>query len=254
MSYKTRTVVLILLLTLSLGVVACWAFEFLPPLPSQEEYGTILLGPQASTGGYKSVPFSHWRHRIRFTCRVCHTELGITMGTSTVSAGADPHNDKRLCAACHNGTIAFAVKDSCERCHTGNVLDEAQELEALKKALPVRNSFGNGVNWVELLRKGMITPRATLEAEIKNSSRQKTITIETGSGVPPVVFPHRAHTDWIDCSSCHPALFSQGKDDGKEYKAPLFRPCRRCGVCHVRVAFPFNDCPRCHPGMKEAAR
>lgn len=24
-----------------------------------------------------------------------------------------------------------------------------------------------------------------------------------------------------------------------------------CGVCHLSVAFPVNDCARCHPGLKE---
>jgi hypothetical protein len=24
-----------------------------------------------------------------------------------------------------------------------------------------------------------------------------------------------------------------------------------CGVCHMTVAFPMNDCKRCHPAMKE---
>src|SRR3990170_4565708 len=23
-----------------------------------------------------------------------------------------------------------------------------------------------------------------------------------------------------------------------------------CGVCHLRIAFPLNDCKRCHPGMR----
>ena len=26
-----------------------------------------------------------------------------------------------------------------------------------------------------------------------------------------------------------------------------------CGVCHLTVAFPMDDCQRCHPGMKEDA-
>ena len=62
--------------------------------------------------------FPHWVHRIRFTCKACHTELfepeaganAITM--QDISAG-------KACGTCHNGTVAFdAGFGTCQRCHT----------------------------------------------------------------------------------------------------------------------------------------
>ena len=26
--------------------------------------------------------------------------------------------------------------------------------------------------------------------------------------IPPAIFPHKAHTAWLDCDNCHPDLFN----------------------------------------------
>lgn len=255
MSFKAGTIALCILVACAAGAVAGWAFDYLPMLSKPDEYGTLLLDRRASKHGQKPVLFSHWRHRVKFTCRVCHTELGISMQLNATSVGSDSHRPGRFCGACHNGTLSFGHQDNCTKCHTGSIAEDSAALVLFRDGAPVRNSFGDGVNWVELLRRGTIKPLTTLQTEPKTFQPQKTITMETQGGViPPVFFPHRAHTDWLDCSSCHPELFPQGESREESARKYLFRPCRRCGSCHVRVAFPFNDCQRCHPGMRESMK
>ena len=53
----------------------------------------------------------------------------------------------------------------------------------------------------------------------------------------------------MDCAVCHPDIFNI-----KEKGTPYFSMETNidgmfCGTCHMRVAFPMNDCRRCHPGM-----
>ena len=43
-----------------------------------------------------------------------------------------------------------------------------------------------------------------------------------------------------------PVLKSLGE---KHQMTAIFKG-ESCGLCHVKVAFPINDCPRCHPGME----
>src|SRR6266542_3460335 len=49
------------------------------------EYGSVLLDRRASRAGVPPVTFDHWRHRARFSCRVCHVDVGFAM-----ARGGDP--------------------------------------------------------------------------------------------------------------------------------------------------------------------
>ncbi len=64
--------------------------------------------------------------------------------------------------------------------------------------------------------------------------------------MPPVRFPHKAHTLWLACANCHPEPFEPRAGANRIAMADIFRG-RYCGVCHDRVAFiTFYSCPRCH--------
>jgi len=69
---KTAPVFLCLLLTATGTATAYWE---LPSLPPPELYGDVVMDRGSSKVGALGVAFSHWSHRIRYTCRVCHTEL-----------------------------------------------------------------------------------------------------------------------------------------------------------------------------------
>ena len=43
------------------------------------EYGDVVINNYSDAAGMRPVVFPHWFHRIRFRCKVCHSELGFTM-------------------------------------------------------------------------------------------------------------------------------------------------------------------------------
>jgi c(7)-type cytochrome triheme protein len=68
--------------------------------------------------------------------------------------------------------------------------------------------------------------------------------------IPPAVFPHKDHTVWLDCDNCHPDLFNI-KKKGTHFSMNELLNGNFCGVCHTKVAFPMDECKRCHPAMRD---
>jgi len=63
------------------------------------------------------VTFPHWRHRLFFTCNVCHPAI-FPMKADETTVTMDDLKDGKLCSVCHNGKIAWGVSVStCTRCH-----------------------------------------------------------------------------------------------------------------------------------------
>lgn len=82
------------------------------------EYGDVIINNYSDNAGMRPVVFPHWFHRIRFRCKVCHTDLGFEF-----KAGGNDINmlkifDGNYCGACHNGQIAWGV-ENCILCHSG---------------------------------------------------------------------------------------------------------------------------------------
>lgn len=46
---------------------------------AEVEYGDVILNQSSELEGMPPVVFPHWFHRIRFRCKVCHSELGFDM-------------------------------------------------------------------------------------------------------------------------------------------------------------------------------
>ncbi|HHS83474.1 MAG TPA: cytochrome C, partial [Gammaproteobacteria bacterium] len=61
--------------------------------------------------------------------------------------------------------------------------------------------------------------------------------------------PHNAHTYWLGCENCHPAIFVMGKGKNKMSMVEISEG-KWCGRCHGKVAFPLTDCSRCHTQKK----
>jgi len=106
---------------------------------------------------------------------------------------------------------------------------------------------GDQVGWAEALRKGLIAPRAGADPK---SGTQATvfdsdILLSPNGSLPPVRFPHRDHTQWLDCSNCHPQLFQMQKGASRISMVRILDG-EQCGVCHGAVAFPLTECKRCH--------
>jgi len=184
-----RAAVLALLIASAVG--ADQRFK-LPPLAPPELYGNMLIWRTTANASVKPVMFSHWSHRLRYTCRVCHLELDFAFKRNTTEITEAANRAGSYCGACHNGKIAFAhTAENCDKCHTGNVATSAdiRKLDDLPWA-----PYGNGVNWSAAIAAGTIKPAASLAPGYKPIALDTTLNLEAEwNFVPPAVFPHKEH-------------------------------------------------------------
>lgn len=244
-----------LLLAIGVVLVCCAAASAhfsLPSLPVREEYGNILIDRGSTRNGVKPVTFSHWLHRKHFTCRVCHTELDFAMKANTTEITELENRKGKFCGACHNGKIAFRHNGNCDKCHNGDIGYGGEKFaEFFFQPIPT-TPYGNGINWVEALQRNMIKPATYLKKKSQDMNFDKLLVLEAEwSIISPSIFPHKAHVQWLDCSSCHPDIFNIKKKTTKHFSMSAMLSGEFCGVCHMTVAFPMDDCRRCHPGMRE---
>jgi c(7)-type cytochrome triheme protein len=215
-------------------------------------YGDLLI--QRSTAGtaVQAVAFSHWKHRLRYTCRVCHLELDFAFARHGTAITEEENRAGRFCGACHDGKTAFDCRDSaqCTHCHTGQLQPDPAAYFRRLADLP-RAQYGNGVDWSVALARGLIAPAVTITGDEPQMDLETVLTLEADwNFVSPAVFPHKEHVRWLDCANCHPAVFDV-KRKGTRFSMRSALGGHYCGSCHLRVAFPLNDCRRCHPAMKE---
>jgi c(7)-type cytochrome triheme protein len=86
--------------------------------PARAEYGDVVLNKRAEKEGMRPVVFPHWFHRIRFRCKVCHTELGFQMRAGSNEVLMVDIIDGRFCGMCHNDRVAWGPAN-CDLCHSG---------------------------------------------------------------------------------------------------------------------------------------
>jgi c(7)-type cytochrome triheme protein len=116
-------------------------------------------------------------------------------------------------------------------------------------ALPPSNA-GNHVDWVRALGQGKIAPRNDrLDPKVQASPIDLNIVREVKGSMPDVVYPHKQHTQWLDCANCHPAIFKPQKGANAMSMASIILG-EQCGVCHGKVAFPVSECRLCHSKSK----
>jgi len=161
----------------------------------------------------------------------------------------------KYCFVCHDGKTAFAPKgkegENCDRCHNAMSGPDKARYADLKKKLPAAK-FGNEIDWTKALETGMIKPKKSLLNNFTPVAIDRTLTLEAEmSGIPPAIFSHKRHQDWLDCTLCHPDIFNIKKKTTKHFS--MWRILNRefCGACHLNIAFPLDDCKRCHPTMKK---
>lgn len=109
------------------------------------------------------------------------------------------------------------------------------------------------IDWVQVLQKGMIDARqSTLGDKDMYAADFDVIFKNTGS-MPFVRFPHLAHTEWLTCANCHPAIFLPQKGANPVTMSDIIQG-KYCGVCHGKVAFPPTmNCGRCHSVPRDSA-
>lgn len=127
----------------------------------------------------------------------------------------------------------------------------AAGLNAPKAALAslVPNPYGNLVDWVQALRKGQFVPIWSLDPKAPAPEAiDMDIIIPAMGKTADVRYPHKAHTELFDCDACHPSIFVMQAGANVEKGMSMVNITRGqfCGVCHGKVAFPLDDCNRCH--------
>lgn len=109
-----------------------------------------------------------------------------------------------------------------------------------------KDVVGNLVRWVNALQQGKITPRTNIQPETQIRVLELDVLLPRTAEMPMVLFPHKQHTEWLDCSNCHESMFpyKKGATEGLNMFAVLQG--EFCGRCHGAVAFPLTECRRCH--------
>ena len=115
--------------------------------------------------------------------------------------------------------------------------------DALSQLPP--DTAGNQVDWIRALRDGYITPRTNIFPETRTNVLDLDVLMKNTGELRVVKFPHRPHTEWLDCSNCHEQLF---RSKAGETPVNMFKILQGeyCGRCHGAVAFPLTECFRCH--------
>lgn len=115
--------------------------------------------------------------------------------------------------------------------------------QALSKLTP--DTAGNQVRWVQALDKKEIQPRERYFPKTEIRKLDKDIILDPEGSMPSVRFPHRQHTEWLDCVNCHNGLFATRAGGTKISMFNILQG-EQCGLCHGAVSFPLTECSRCH--------
>lgn len=258
-------VVLFLALTVLLDGGAVYALDHeeldkilksTPPNGPFWKYGTVIMRRKSKKAGMKPVVFAHWSHRANYTCRVCHIELEFSMRAGSSGITRAQYLSGKFCGACHDGKTAFTVKDGpqagCAKCHMENPGLMEASFEKFASVMP-HSTFGNGIDWSLALKEGKISPRTALKPAqsgmpLPDNLRQP-LKLGTTSPRSDVIFSHTEHFAELECSSCHPDIFNIKKKGTQQFSMEANLYGSFCGACHMYVAFPMNDCRRCHPSI-----
>lgn len=144
----------------------------------------------------------------------------------------------------------YATEVNTEKLATDGIHDPKNPaITALQEPAEAMGAFPldrrGGVNWVKALDLGIINPRADIKGETKMMPLDLDILFKDTDKMPWVKFPHLAHTKWLACSNCHPAIFIQKKGANNPSMDGILAG-EHCGRCHDKVAFALWTCERCH--------
>ncbi len=108
-----------------------------------------------------------------------------------------------------------------------------------------KDTAGSGVNWSDALEEGAINPRSGIQPGTRMRVLEQDILMRKTNPAPMVRFPHKQHTEWLDCKDCHEALFRAKAGTTPGISMLSILQGESCGVCHGAVAFPLTECARC---------
>ncbi|MGE5894584.1 MAG: c(7)-type cytochrome triheme domain-containing protein, partial [bacterium] len=227
-------------------------------MPRPHEYGNVTINNYSERNNIAPVVFNHWLHRAKYTCRLCHVDLGFGMRAGSTEIKEEDNKKGVYCGACHNGKDTFGaeskdalgnVMKNCYRCHSyGKNVKFEKDFYEFVKNFP-KSRYGNRVDWLETENKGLVKLKDYIEGisiKRKELEQKKEIDIKARQlGMPDIIFSHKKHTIWNGCELCHPEIFGVKKGSTVYSMQDIFDG-KYCGACHGSVAFPNNDCQLCH--------
>lgn len=264
-----RLFLIISLILISTGLTLAQGGGVKKKRPLPHEYGMVVIDNYSRSWSMKEpsapVVFDHWLHRARFTCRVCHIDIGFAMTANGTKIRASDNEKGYYCGTCHNGRMTYDNKivfkscskdfkqedmERCIRCHSlGKDIKKEYDFTTFTEKLP-KERFGNGIDWEKAEADGLIKPVDFIEGvSIKRAPLkiQKDFSLEPKvEGMPEIIFSHKKHTVWMGCEGCHPEIFVGVKKGLTRYSMVDIFEGKYCGACHGKVAFPMLDCQRCH--------
>jgi len=235
-------------------------------ISSPRNYGKVILRSASDSPVMDAVRFDHWLHRARFTCRLCHVDIGFAMEANQTGITADQNEKGLYCGACHNGTRVFEGKKifssctatrtpadapRCDRCHSvGKSVKKEYVYEEFTKNFPKRSNE-EYIDWEEAEVKKVITPvdslpGITIMRPKLEPQKDFSITPSMKSWMPNIIFSHKKHAVWNGCEVCHPDIFPSVKKGTVKYTMFDIANGRYCGLCHTKVAFSIGECEKCH--------
>jgi c(7)-type cytochrome triheme protein len=239
------------------------ASQYLENIPPPEYYGKVILDNFSRKSGVDPVVFDHWLHRAKFTCRLCHIDVGFAMEAGATMVTAADNMSGYYCGACHNGKrtigdkVVFgscAVGDTeeerkrCGRCHSKTETGQGEyDYEKVTAGFPLLKR--NLIDWEKAELLGKVNPLDFLESishERPSLKAQRDFSIEAAALKSNVIFSHKKHTVWNGCEVCHPLIFRSSKKGTVQYSMFEIMEGEYCGMCHLTVAFPVWLCAKCH--------
>ena len=129
--------------------------------------------------------------------------------------------------------------------------------KALQAAGLPKDKYGL-VDWAKLVRNNIIKPMHSLDEDEEEFPPLEVDVIIHAKGdfVNDVTYPHKIHTYWLSCDTCHNtvggAIFEMAAGTNPISMVEIAEG-KWCGRCHGKVAFPLADCNRCH-NVKKAKK
>ena len=257
----------IIALTLSVSASAADYSHYLRHIPPPENFGQLVLDNYSQKAGVLPVTFDHWLHRAKFTCRVCHIDIGFAMKAEVTEISAADNMSGYYCGACHDGKRVFDGRNifgscaenytedegkRCARCHSSAEAEERKyDYKSFSEKLP--KLPGNLIDWEKAESEGKVKLTDFLEGvsyKREPLKAQDDFTIKIRSW--DVIFSHRKHTVWNGCELCHPMIFPSTKRGTTKYSMfQIMMKGEYCGVCHTSVAFSVWLCAKCHVTLVE---
>ena len=239
-------------------------------IPSPENYGEVYLNNYSKKAGVAPVVFDHWLHRAKFTCRICHIDIGFAMQTEATDIKAADNMNGYFCGSCHDGKrviegkkVFAACADTytkeegkrCARCHSDGLTGTREyNYKTFTAKLP-RLKESDLIDWEKAEAKRKIKPIDFIEDISFNrpplKAQEDFSIVAKSNSVSDVMFSHKKHVIWNGCAVCHPLIFPSSKQGTVQYSMFQIMEGEYCGACHMKVAFSAWLCYKCHKERME---